>query len=77
MGTRVRSLLARCHRCACARQLRGIPGGFPTSAWWSGQLGALRRQELGCAVVLNFSSLATITDGRVLFANGTDLWIRG
>lgn len=47
---------------------------------WSGQLGALRRQELGCTdATVNTSgptSIATIADGRVLIANGADLWIR-
>ncbi|HEY6422724.1 MAG TPA: hypothetical protein VIY28_05620 [Pseudonocardiaceae bacterium] len=47
---------------------------------WSGELGALHRQELGCtdpAVrVTAFSSITTIADGRVLIASGTDLWIR-
>lgn len=47
---------------------------------WSGQLGALRRQELGCFNSLerdsDFSTVATIADGRVLITNGVDLWIR-
>lgn len=48
---------------------------------WSGQLGALRRQELGCVdarvKISAFSSIVTIADGRILIANGGDLWIRG
>lgn len=48
---------------------------------WSGHLGALRRQELGCTDArVNTSgptAIATIADGRVLITNGADLWIRG
>ena len=47
---------------------------------WSGPLKALRRQELGCTdphvKYSGLSSITTIADGRVLIADGTDLWIR-